>query len=75
MHQVSLDEAQKRLLDLVDAALQGKEVFILKQDERVVQIVPVHPPRRRPQFGSAKGLIEIADDFDAPLQDFAEYTS
>ncbi len=27
----------------------------------------------RPQFGSARGLIEIADDFDAPLADFQEY--
>ncbi|HQU92423.1 MAG TPA: DUF2281 domain-containing protein [Pyrinomonadaceae bacterium] len=29
-------------------------------------------PRRR--FGSMKGLVEhIADDFDAPLEDFEEY--
>jgi hypothetical protein len=26
-------------------------------------------------FGSAKGLIIVADDFDAPLHDFAEYGS
>jgi len=24
-------------------------------------------------FGSAKGLIKIADDFDAPLEDFGDY--
>jgi hypothetical protein len=28
--------------------------------------------RRRRQFGSARGLIEIADDFDAPLEGFGE---
>ena len=27
----------------------------------------------RPQFGSAKGLIKMADDFDAPVADFQEY--
>ena len=27
----------------------------------------------RPQFGSAKGLIKLADDFDTPLADFQEY--
>ena len=27
----------------------------------------------RPQFGSAQGLIKMADDFDAPLADFQEY--
>lgn len=33
-----------------------------------------HPPiENRPQFGSARGLIIISDDFDAPLEDFAEY--
>jgi Protein of unknown function (DUF2281) len=26
-----------------------------------------------PQFGSAKGLITMAEDFDAPLEDFDEY--
>ena len=33
-------------------------------------------PRERPRkrtFGSAKGLIEMADDFDEPLEDFREY--
>ncbi|MEA2604346.1 MAG: hypothetical protein QOF89_5338 [Acidobacteriota bacterium] len=29
-------------------------------------------PRQR-TFGSAKGLIRIADDFDEPLEDFREY--
>ncbi len=30
---------------------------------------PVH----RPQFGSAKGLITMSDNFDEPLEDFNEY--
>ena len=30
---------------------------------------------RHQGFGSAKGLIAITDDFDAPLHEFAEYTS
>ncbi|MBP7688761.1 MAG: DUF2281 domain-containing protein [Thermoflexales bacterium] len=33
----------------------------------------IAPARRQP--GSGKGLISIADDFDAPLADFAEYTA
>jgi hypothetical protein len=32
----------------------------------------MNPVRRK--AGSARGLIEIAPDFDAPLSDFAEYT-
>jgi antitoxin (DNA-binding transcriptional repressor) of toxin-antitoxin stability system len=73
MYQVSLDEAKTRLLDLIEAAIKGENVYIFKEDRQMVQLVPVEPPKRRPQFGSAKGLIVMADDFDAPLADFNEY--
>lgn len=29
--------------------------------------------RRKSNFGSAAGLVEVADDFDEPLADFGEY--
>ena len=29
--------------------------------------------RKTPVFGCAKGKIKMADDFDAPLEDFMEY--
>jgi antitoxin (DNA-binding transcriptional repressor) of toxin-antitoxin stability system len=73
MYKVKLDEAKIRLLDLIEAAIKGEDVFILKDNQQTVQLVPVELPKRRPQFGSAKGLIEMADDFDAPLADFKEY--
>jgi antitoxin (DNA-binding transcriptional repressor) of toxin-antitoxin stability system len=78
MVQVSLDEAKERLPDLIDAAARGETVLIEKAGEQGAQVVqlvavPQHP-RRRPKFGSAKGLIiYMADDFDAPLDDFREY--
>ena len=45
------------------------------QDAQLVQLVAVpEKPKRKPRFGSAKGLIiYMADDFDAPLEDFREY--
>ena len=73
MHQVKLDEAKTRLSDLIEIAIHGEKVFIFKNDRQVVQLVPTEPPKRHPQFGSAKGLITLADDFDAPLADFNEY--
>lgn len=72
-YQVKLEEAKVRLLDLIEAALRGEDVFILKDDRPVVQLVPLKPPRRHPQFGSAKDLVVMAEDFDAPLEDFREY--
>lgn len=56
MLQVSLEEAKSRLLELVNAALKGETVVILKDLQEAVQLVPAIPQARR-QFGSAKGLI------------------
>ena len=73
MHSVTFEEAQQLLPALVEEAIRGGEVVILRGGEPVVKLVPVKSPCRRPQFGSAKGLITMSDDFDAPLDDFAEY--
>jgi len=73
MQRVGIDEAAKRLAELVDAAIGGEDVFIVMDAERIVQLVPVKRTGRRRVFGSAKGLITMADHFDAPLEDFKEY--
>jgi hypothetical protein len=46
-----------------------------EQKKRVLEVLaqPVQP-RPQPRFGSAKNaIIYMADDFDAPLEDFKEY--
>ena len=73
MQQVSLDEAKTRLPDLIDAALQRDTVFITMDEQRAVQLLPTAAPLRPRQAGSARGLIKMSDDFDAPLEDFKEY--
>lgn len=74
MQQVTLDEAKARLVDLLEAAAAGEEVYITKDEEMSVQLVPRPARKRKRRFGSAKGLISMAPDFDAPLEDFKEYT-
>lgn len=42
----------------------------------VVELLPVEqqqPERPRPKFGSARGRVHMTPDFDAPLDDFADY--
>lgn len=73
MHQVSVEEAKTNLHDLVDAAVNGEEVFIAKDDEHLVRLVPVPRTNPRPQFGSAQGLITMSEDFEEPLEEFEEY--
>lgn len=72
MHAVTLDEAKISLVDLVDAAISGERVVITK-DGQQVQLVPIVQSTQRPHFGSARGQIWMAEDFDAPLTDFDEY--
>jgi prevent-host-death family protein len=74
MQQVDLDEAKIHLLDLIEAAGKGEEIVITKDDQPVAKLVPISRAKPRPQFGSAAGLITMADDFDEPLEDFSEYT-
>lgn len=73
MTRVNLAEAKARLSELVDAALQGEEVVISRRNVPVAKITALRPRKNVPHFGLFKGRIWIAPDFDAPLEDFAEY--
>lgn len=72
----TLDNAQDQLKALFSVAQQGRTVLIVDEQGRAVKlvptIVPVKPAKPR-KAGSARGKVKIADDFDAPLDDFAEY--
>lgn len=55
-----------------------KCLFLLEQAQARAnnidqQVIPVESTKLRPRFGSAKGLVEMTDDFDAPLTDFDDY--
>ena len=58
------------LKPLVDTGLKEHALVEIQILEKSTE--PAVPIRQR-QFGSAKGLIKIAEDFDAPLEDFREY--
>ena len=46
------------------------EVIILPLDENETETIS---EKAVPQFGNARGQVTMSDDFDAPLEDFAEY--
>ena len=72
MYEVDLKKAKAEANRLIETALEGQEVVITKDDKPVLRLVPVNGVRR--DSGSAKGQISISDDFDQPLEDFAEYS-
>ena len=73
MYQIPLEEAKAHFSRLIQEALQGQEIIITQNNVPMVRLVSIHRPKPRAQFGSAKGLVTMSDDFDAPLDDFKEY--
>jgi len=53
------DLFKKEVLDFMD--------FLLEKDKKN------RTPRKKPIFGSGKGMFKMAPDFDEPLDDFNEY--
>jgi prevent-host-death family protein len=72
-HAIDLKQAQAHLADLVEQAKHGEEVILTEGGEPVAKIIPISQTKPQRQFGSAKGLITMAEDFDEPLDDFREY--
>ena len=70
---VNYDDVKVQIKDLIEAAMRGDKVVITKDGQQVVQLVPMKTKHKQPKFGSAKGKIKFAPDFDAPLADFSEY--
>ena len=73
MHTIELKEAEGQLADLIDEVASGEEVVIRREDGAAFKIVPVAPIAPHPTFGSAKGLVHMAEGFDEPLEDFQAY--
>lgn len=72
MKQVNVYEAKTHLSRLLQEAVDGEDIVIARDGVPLVRLVPVGAPPGRSILGILKG-IQIADDFDAPLEDFADY--
>jgi len=70
MTQLDISQAKSNLSNLLDLALEGQEIVITQDNQPVAKISPIQKPLKR---GSAKGMVWMSDDFDAPLEDFKEY--
>lgn len=67
---IELSEAKDQLARLVDEVEAGAEVTLTRDGQPVARLVP---PLADRVPGSAKGLLTMSDDFDAPLEDFQDY--
>jgi antitoxin (DNA-binding transcriptional repressor) of toxin-antitoxin stability system len=69
MYRVHLEDTSEELAHLVGRVLAGEDVIVMQEDEPVARLVSIQQSREKAAFGSAKGIVTIADDFDAPLVD------
>ena len=73
MSSVSLGEAQARLPELIGQLRPGEEITITEQGQPLAKVKKAERTSWPCKAGSAAGKIHMAADFDAPLEDFAEY--
>lgn len=72
MYSIALKEAQNQLEKLAAKVIIGEEVIITDDKGVTFQLIQIKPKKQQPTFGSAKGLISMAKDFDEPLDDFKD---
>jgi antitoxin (DNA-binding transcriptional repressor) of toxin-antitoxin stability system len=75
MTAIPLDQAQAKLPELVHGLAPGEQVVITENDLPVARLVNSAAPERPRKLGTMRGTVAyMAPDFDAPLDDFREYS-
>ena len=74
MLNIDIKKAETCFPDLLQQIIKGNEILITQNGQPMVKLVDVRKKtKRKRQFGSAKGLIKMADDFDKTPDDFQGY--
>jgi len=70
MKSVNVHEAKTHLSRLIAEVEAGEEIIISRSGKPVARLLPfaARPPKR--EMGFDRGLVEIPEDFDAPMPDF-----
>jgi prevent-host-death family protein len=69
MTQVNVHEAKTHLSRLLDQAMAGEEVVIMRSGKPLVRLAPVETAPSRRVLGTAKGDFVVPADFNEPLPD------
>ena len=72
--QVNIHEAKSQLSRLIQRTLEGEEIIIARNNKPVVRLQIIEQPRTKRQLGALRGIVlSTAPDFNAPLEDMADY--
>jgi prevent-host-death family protein len=70
---ITVEEAQAHLKEIIDHLASGEEVIITDRQQPIARLVATRSTERK--LGTLKGTVRyMAPDFDAPLEEFKEYT-
>ncbi|MBW2523446.1 MAG: type II toxin-antitoxin system Phd/YefM family antitoxin [Deltaproteobacteria bacterium] len=72
MRLVNIHEAKTHLSKLIQAVIDGEDIVIARGNVPLVRLELLPSAKRTRQVGFAKDHISMAEDFDAPLDDFGE---
>ena len=67
MKEVNIHEAKTHLSRLLQRVAAGEEITIANRGVPVARLVPAKGRPVRRELGTQRGLVKIAEDFDAPL--------
>lgn len=77
LKEIGAFDAKTHLSRLLEQVAAGESFIITRHGKRIARLVPDVPePRKRARRGCAKGSpgeFYMADDFDAPLEEFKDY--
>ena len=69
MTQMNVHEAKTHLSKLLDQALAGEDVVIMRSGKPLVRLTPVETAPASRALGTAKGDFVVPEDFNEPLPD------
>ena len=69
MISVNVHEAKTHLSRLLERVAAGEEILISKAGKPMAKLMPLSKPQVNRVPGLDKDVIQIPDDFDAPLPD------
>jgi prevent-host-death family protein len=70
---VNMHDAKSSLSRLVKRAAAGEEILIANHGKPIAMLTRIPPDRGKIPWGIFKGKMEMADDFDAPLEEFKDF--
>ena len=71
--QITVSEAKSHFAELLKRAEDGERIVVTRHGKPVARIEGIEKPKNLPRIGALKGQIEMAGDFEEPLEAFAGY--